>query len=90
MAEEAFPGEGEVLEKAEEAVDEGRCPWMVARRSEGNPMHMEIVMGGFKLATDADQWIKDHIEEDEVLCSVREGKAFTAKVEKIRKVREVQ
>ena len=94
-----FPGETEdpkeAIPEAATETTEARLPWMVVRLNQtdaaADPADSlegyEIVKKGFRLNTDADIWIRENINDNEILASMRMGRAFAAEV--IRKVREL-
>lgn len=92
--------EENAAEKELEQVEAERKPWLVVRvltldktkdAEEDFPEKIEVyepvTTKTFKVQVEADAWIKDNINEDEVLISVRRGKAFKAEV--VRKVTEL-
>lgn len=83
-SEEIRENEEQVSDEATPAVqEEGRRPWMVAEVEKGD---FHIIQDGFKLQSEADEWIRNHILDNQQLCSIRKGKAFEA----VRKTTEIE
>ena len=88
MSEENTAVTEEVEEAVDQAVDpvepgEERRPWAVMRDGD----ILERVKNGFRLESEAIDWIKTHIVEEETLVAMRYGHAFRAEI--VRKVTEV-
>ena len=72
-----------------EEQDNVKKPWCVTEEKPLGDLEvgLAIVATGFRTQEDADNWIKDNIQEGQELTSMRTGNAY--KVEVVRKVSQV-